>query len=362
MENTQINETKLDYSIKSPQERSAFVEDLIKRANPSQLTPKYLELLSNYILDAEIKKSPRKKEILTDNRLVTINKREISYEGLISNFENGEDGLYNLFNQNKNILLEPKVEITEEDIAEVPGLKELRVEIEKLEAQAKKATGKRKYYLIKAIIEMRKDQYVLKGFYKQPIRRGNPASRSPSRIVLDENITFDQNNEPVSDGLVSFFNPDHIAALLSNLENLRVGVAGKVNSDFFYLVRDFESLVERALKNYPLFARIVNYKVCGKQNIDIQTLLEEEFGIKHTIQYISSLWCNRIPKIIAEAAKEEYLIWYYTFVERGQWKKCNRCGQTKLAHNRFFSKNNTSKDGWYSLCKDCRNAKTKEKK
>ncbi len=57
----------------------------------------------------------------------------------------------------------------------------------------------------------------------------------------------------------------------------------------------------------------------------------------------------------------KYLLWYYTFVEYGKWKRCSRCGQIKLAHNRFFSKNKTSKDGWYSICKCCRNAKTKDK-
>jgi hypothetical protein len=49
-------------------------------------------------------------------------------------------------------------------------------------------------------------------------------------------------------------------------------------------------------------------------------------------------------------------------VEKGKYKRCSRCGQIKLAHNKYFSKNKTSKDGFYSICKVCRNAKTKEKK
>ena len=69
----------------------------------------------------------------------------------------------------------------------------------------------------------------------------------------------------------------------------------------------------------------------------------------------------RIAKILSEKAKEDYLIWYYSEVEYGTWKRCSRCGEVKLAHNRFFSKNNTSKDGWYSICKECRNSKNKEK-
>lgn len=45
--------------------------------------------------------------------MVTINKRETSFEGLISKFENGEDGIYNLITEDKNIIFTPKISITE---------------------------------------------------------------------------------------------------------------------------------------------------------------------------------------------------------------------------------------------------------
>ena len=106
-------------------------------------------------------------------------------------------------------------------------------------------------------------------------------------------------------------------------------------------------------------------KACGEWELkrkdtaryEVIGFVEENFGIKHSVEYLSSLWRNKIPKLIAEKAKENYLIWYYTFVEYGKWKRCSRCGQIKLAHNRFFSKNKTSKDGFYSICKCCRNKK-----
>ena len=49
---------------------------------------------------------------MTENRMVTINRRETSLEGLVAQFENGEDGIYNLITNvsqeeeyNKNIYL-----------------------------------------------------------------------------------------------------------------------------------------------------------------------------------------------------------------------------------------------------------------
>ena len=124
-------------------------------------------------------------------------------------------------------------------------------------------------------------------------------------------------------------------------------------------MQDFDRISDIALKDYPLYERIVDLKIDGLQNIDIQTAIQEEFGIKHSLEYISSLWRNKIPKLIASAAEDEWLNWYYLEVEKGKYKKCSRCGQIKLAHNKYFSKNKTSKDGFYSICKCCRNSKNK---
>lgn len=121
---------KMDWTLKSPEERVAKVNEIIANTPPEKLTPYYLEKLSKYIV-YPIEKSERKqKYILTDNRLTTINKRETSYEGLITKFENGEDGLYNITINDKDVLLDMKDKITEEDIETIPGLKELREAIE----------------------------------------------------------------------------------------------------------------------------------------------------------------------------------------------------------------------------------------
>jgi hypothetical protein len=127
--------------------------------------------------------------------------------------------------------------------------------------------------------------------------------------------------------------------------------------DTWYLMEDFDRISTIALAEYPLYEALVTYKIDGLQNAEIQKKLEEEFGIKHSLEYISSLWRNKIPKLIAAAAKDEFLNWYYLNEEKGQYKKCSRCGQIKLARNEYFSKNGTSKDGFYSICKKCRNKK-----
>lgn len=348
---------KLDYTLQTPQERNELVKKIIDETPPEQLTNKYLTILSDYIIFAMDKEERKKKKILTDNRMVTVNRRETSFQGLAGQLENGEDGIYNMIANDKNIIFMPKVTITEEDIKEIPGLKELRDAIEVVEKQFKAATGKRKFLLKKQLIEMRQDQYVIKGAYRQPMYMMN-VTKSFSKLQLDGKITIADDGTVTSTELVSLFDPKHVSALLCNYSKLKEDAWGKFSSDSYYLMEDLDNLIERTLKDkYPLYYDLLIYKIDGKQNVEIQELLNEKHGIKHSVEYISSLWRNKIPKLLAEQAQEDYLVWHYTMEERGKWKRCSRCGEVKLAHNRFFSKNKTSKDGFYSICKCCRNKK-----
>jgi len=68
------------------------------------------------------------------------------------------------------------------------------------------------------------------------------------------------------------------------------------------MVLDFGALMDRALKEYPMYKRIVQYKMERIPNTEIQALLEQEFAFTHSIEYISSLWRNKIPKLIAQKA------------------------------------------------------------
>lgn len=348
-----------DYKLKTPEERVDCVRQIV--AENESLSPSCLDDLVDYIMDGRPKIEKKRRKILDDNRMVTVNRHETSFEGLCGKLENGENGIYNMLNNlGKAVILIPKIGITKEDLEKVPGLKELQEAIKVTEEQFKKARGKQKYLLKKQLIEMHQDQYILKNEFYKPIRATN-AIRSFASIDLSERIIINENDEPETDGLVNFFNPAHVSAILTNYSNLKEDSWGNFKSDAYFMMEDFDALVDKALKeNFPVYYDIVIYKIDGLSNISIQRLIEQKHGIKHSIEYISSLWRNKIPKLIAETAKKEYIVWYYTTQEYGKWKKCSCCGQIKLAHNYFFSKNSTSKDGYYSICKECRNKKNKK--
>ena len=351
----QTDYIKMDYSLETPEERKELVEKIIEQTPSERLTPSYLEKLTDYIIFAMDKQERASKKILTDNHMVTVNKRETSFEGLVGKLENGENGIYNLIANDKNIIFSPKVSITEEDLAEIPELRSLVEAIEVIEEQSKSARGKKAFLLKKQLIEMRQDQYVIKNAYKKPMYRSNVIKSLP-RLDLAEKVFINDKDEVESTGYVNCFNEKHISMLLCNYCKLKEDNWTNFSGDVKWLMMELEDYVDGALKEeFPLYYDLVIYKIDGKQNAEIQKLLEEEYGIKHSVEYISSLWRNKIPKLIAIEAQKSWLNWYYTNKERGNWKKCGRCGQIKLAHNHFFSRNKTSKDGYYSICKDCRN-------
>lgn len=354
---------KLDYSIPTPADRIKLVEKIVAETPPQKLTHQYLQILANYIIFAMTKEEKKSKKINTENRLVTINKRETSLEGLMTKFESGQDGFYNIVIENdKNIILSPKISITAEDLAELPQLRDLHQAINLVIQAGNKTSGRRRYLLKKQLIEMYQDQYVIKNSLKQPILCMS-AIKNFHSIAFDDDIEVTEDGNVIDRSMISLMNYKHISALLCNYSRLKEDCYNKLDSDGYYMMESLDNLIEQALIIYPLYYDLMVFKIDGCSNAEIQQKLNQKYNIKHSFEYISSLWRNKIPKLIAEQAKKNYLEWYYTIQERGVWKKCSRCGQIKLAHNLFFSKNTSSKDGFYSICKTCRNAKkTKDDK
>lgn len=359
---------QLDYSLSTSEQRMELVNQIIEETPQEQLNSQYLQYLTNYILfvydKGQTKKEKKCKDggVLTKNRMATIEKREMSFEGLVSSLENGEDGVYNLMINDKNQLLDRKSKITEEDMREIPILQQYHDTIKQCEEKLKKAKGKDRYTLKKQIIETWQAMYTIKAsHYGIPMKTGASKNqiKTIAHMTIDENITIDENGMPISDNTISLLNPDCVSILLCYYSQLKEESIDDFQSDLRFMLMDLEDAAEKALKNEPVLFDLLIWKIDGRTNEEIIKLMESTYGINHTEQYYSSVWRKQIPKLIVEQVQKDLLNWYYSTQEYGQWKQCGRCGEIKLAHPMFFSKN-TSKDGFYSICKECRKEKSKK--
>ena len=354
----------LDYSLQSCGERTEYVRKLLEEHPEKAQSLSFLERLGDYIINAASKIEKKQHLFLTDNRMVTIQKRETSFEGILDKLE-FEDSIYSIIEDNKQAILTPKYCITKKDLEEIPLLKQLVDEIKKIEELERHSSGIRKYGLKRWLIEMRRDQYIIKDGYKTPQRFQKISHNVMEKNIIDEEavITISADGRVSSNEQISLFNPQHVSLLLHYYSDLKQDAWGNFNKDLWYLMEMLDDLVEAALPHeYPLLYDLLIMKIDGKTNTEIGVEISKIYDKHYTNEYLSALWRKKIPKLIAETAEKQYLDWYYTEKEIGKWKKCSKCGQVKLAHSFYFSKNKSSKDGFYSICKVCRNAKNRIKK
>lgn len=311
-----------------------------------------LEQLADYLVFSMEKQERKEKKILTDNRLKTVNKRELSFEGLASKFDHGEDSIYPLINESKSTIFAPKHSITQEDLERIPFLAQVREAIQYWEKLSKKLSGRERYIAKQAAIELAKDQYIIREAYLKPI---TPAklTHSKAQIPLDEDVYIDSEGNLSASG-VSLCLPKVCSAILCNYSKLKQDSYDNFMSDTWYLMQDFDRVAETALSDRPMYDLIVQCKIDNMSLADISAAIEKEFGKSYAVEYISTLWRNRIPQLIAQAAQDEWINWHYFTQEKGRYKRCSKCYKIKLATTRYFNRNRTSKDGLYSVCKACR--------
>ena len=156
---------KLDYSLKTLEERKALVQDIVDSGE--NLSSKQLGYMADYLLfTADSKQTGKEKKkshpIITKNRDVTISKRQISLEDTIASLSNGEDGLYSMIVDDKNMLLDNRQPITQEDIDKIPGIKDKLNTIETLKTQLDKSNGRNRFAIKRQIISTYKEIYSIK--------------------------------------------------------------------------------------------------------------------------------------------------------------------------------------------------------
>ena len=130
------------------------------------------------------------------------------------------------------------------------------------EAKLKVTEGKDAFGTKKALIEMRKDQYIIKNAYRRPIVPNKLTRSTHVTMLPDGTSSFDEDGYPIPQG-VSLLNPMVCSAILCNYSRLKEDSYDRLEGDLYYLMLDFDEIADKALKEYPLYEKIVECKVDG---------------------------------------------------------------------------------------------------
>ena len=100
------------------------------------------------------------------------------------------------------------------------------------EAKLKVTEGKDAFVIKKALIEMRKDQYVIKNAYRRPIVPNKLTRSTHVTMLPDETSSFDEEGYPIPKG-VSLLNPVVCSAILCNYSRLKEDSYDRFEGDLY---------------------------------------------------------------------------------------------------------------------------------
>lgn len=357
--------------------------EAIKQIDLASLTPLELETVSNYVLYGK----DDDQYSCVDKKYVQIKTKYQSYQKdkVLSLDEMMENPAFDetQFVEN-NIYKTTKQKIEPEQLQSIPGLADLKQEIDKWEQlYLEEKDEQKRYHMKHFLIQLKKQQYCLIGNY-YPTRQHKPNYLNyfqwygdsqlnypvlPRGLMKEEHdIDFlvPRNSRNTIDAIVDdetleqwrrtnkhyfdFRDVKHLYLLFQAYDDIVEQIRLQPDSPLWNLVWTFDFYIEQAnLSQQQLL--IVDMKKHKMPNRDIAVRLEAELGIKHSDNYISTIF-NKAVKLIADAVELDYDSYLCRNYDKA-WKTCKCCGRALLRDSRNFVKKQRAVDGLTSRCKKC---------
>lgn len=166
---------------------------------------------------------------------------------------------------------------------------------------------------------------------------------------------YDENDDYIliTENDIRINNKDHVLQLLNFYSALKESTYGDPSTDISILLFEIEKLIEDAeLEDYK--KDILIMKIDGLNGNEICEQIQLKYGLKFSETWISKVYNDEIPQRITDTYNQQYEDWLYTFKYRGNYKKCSKCGENKLATIKYFRKRKDNKgDGYYNNCRKC---------
>lgn len=242
------------------------------------------------------------------------------------------------------------------------------------------------------LVELRRQQFTLRDSYTAPIQQRNFIFYNPpeEEEKIGDTIPIFPLGINTGDYLSSlifydwdkfspsFYKEEDLRFLQNFLDSLKENFDSEFSFDFrelehvYNLILNYEEIaaaanegeisfkgIIKALEFYegmanltPCQERIVELKKKGLKNREIADIVNDEFGKAYTINYISTIFRQKIIKKINESAKLHLeVIENLPFPEN--FKRCSCCGRSLLKDPRNFIRKTRTSDGYAARCKIC---------
>ena len=382
----------LDFSLSTAEARAQHIEKLFSERGAAW-TPsaKEQEIIANYLLYGidESGKSPvQSKEILGQSSTYSKRPPE-SLDQLVESPVFNEYSVSQIGGRTQYRIPKPRLDrdaykktSKPEELSQMESLWNTIDQVDSILQQQKNGERnlplKRYYYLRHLLVDLRREQYTLKDFWRpslyqhiQPVvYRGGETDEAifgVSETVQVLPLGFYQKGDPKFEDPgnrrnpnylpppakyeFDFRNSEHIYQLVQYREELETQAELDPESAIVDLLNTFDFYCGLANLN-KIHLRLLNLKTLHWTNEDIRRTINSEYGTKYSVPYISTIFTHQICPSIAEAA-----ILHYDFFlgrsDESKWKVCTGCNRRLLRDQRIFSKYTRAKDGLQSKCKEC---------
>lgn len=392
---------RLDFSIPTTEGRQEFVTNLVNERldrNPDYLFPASdLELLGNYILYG---KDTETGDSSVDRKEVTIKRKYNSYErrdcesldAILDNPLINETTIFKPLQ--KTSYKKKKPAIDRKNDSDIPELLPLWDYLDKTQHTLDVSLGKEYdpsvdqitnpthlYKLNHMLIDMRRDQFILRDSYKPAL----PLAQNKTTYVYDiegeecdlcsldadygfaplglffngSKIFTDPRNDTSNERpyntrakyIIDFTDARHVYRLLEHYEDLSIAAEQRPNSTLTTLINTINYYIEQADLSKTQ-AAVLSGKLKRLSNLEIRSLLINQLHLTPSINYISTIYTHQVCAKISEAAILHRDRWLNRF-NQFAWKKCSCCGAYLLKDTREFVRKQRSSDGLSNQCKRC---------
>lgn len=409
---------KLDFSIVGSTDRSNFINDFLS-ANPDyKPTDSELDTYANYILygkDADGTSIVDRGEIEIETKYKSYAKRKA--ESLDELMETPG------FNENtivtKYVYRHPKpAKIDRQNPADasIPGMKELWKAIDRMvyilgvcdgtieqdpanPVDVSAYTQTKLYQMKHALIDLRKQQYVIKDSHRPiehnfnpNVHKANSATYNTASPIewsdywffplglrlmpldgrFDRPADYEQKISPwdkhqnlddpyfAGRNVIDFTNEEHIYLLAKQYQDLLVGMD-----------EDHDGLCAAIVDTLDFYGKLADLSESRRliwelkcqqfSNTAIRETVNKRFGKSYNDNYISTLFKQNICADIAATARL-HADYFLNRANDSVWKVCSHCGQRKLRDTREFMRKAKSSDGLAARCKKCESKVRAERK